>query len=99
MEEKIWWNLYHHTAAFVLPELIEFRKNSTSWPDILAGNSSTITDQQADEFLAQWHVILDKMIFAMKEIVADQDWEYEDWAKDVFEGCELFGKYFVHLWD
>ena len=43
----------------------------------------------------EWESILDKMIYAM-DMIANGDTDLNHQA--VAEGCELFGKWFQHLW-
>jgi len=58
----------------------------------------------------QWDVILDKMIFAFDHVL-DESWKYEFSSgvsdlvfnpkveEKIQEGLNLFGKYYLHLWD
>ena len=64
------------------------------------------------EAIKKWNDILDKMIWSFKEIRSDHKGENKFWKKDSFdneghkeyykrvnEGTELFGKYYMNLWD
>lgn len=80
------WGLDHAIACFVLPRLVHFKKVKQSYP-------SGITYEEWDE-------ILDKMIYAFKEIVKENaNFMIGENRKRVEEGIELFAKYFFSLWD
>ena len=94
------WSLYYNIAIFVLPRLKHFRKLTIGIPM----NFKT---------MEQWHQILDKMIFSFESILKYDDCvlpeqysqKYSDskqaitaYTKDLQQGFELFGKYFLHLW-
>ena len=82
------WGLDICIAEFVLPRLKVFREN-------LSGHPAGI------EF-EDWKEWLDKMIYAMQTIHDEGHFRID--TKDIDfkkqqEGLELFGKYFLHLWD
>jgi len=85
-DDTDWWSLYTTIAQFTLPRLIAFREGCKSYP-------ASITAEEWDE-------ILDKMIHAFTIIASEDDWPAPtpENAAFVQEGCELFGKWFTHLW-
>jgi len=81
------WNLDSTIAKFVLPRLKRFR-------EIEAGHPGCFEDPK------DWYVILDKMIFAMEKIATDEHCFPPKHESDkIQEGCKLFGKWFLSLWD
>jgi hypothetical protein len=55
-----------------------------------------------DPFIhARWDYVLDEMIWAHEQMVADIDWELEmnhEWGERLKNGLNLFGKYYRALW-
>lgn len=59
----------------------------------------------------KWHEILDKMIWSFKQLsIRDRDYqfhtnegfdqkEYKKYYEKIQEGLDLFGKYYMNLWD
>jgi hypothetical protein len=90
-DDSVTWNLDGHLAELILPRLKRFKElNVHCWP---GGDVETPED---------WHVILDKMIFAF-EWHCDEDRKYGDFDEveygRVKEGLMLFAKYYGALWD
>jgi len=91
------WNLNYNIAKYALPRLKRFKELLNSYPPKLTPE--------------KWDKILDKMIFSLERIVIDdtddleyalskkQDGSYRKYRKQVQEGLDLFGKYFLNLWD
>lgn len=90
-------NLDITIAKFVYPRLIAFKAVGECFP---TGTS-----------LEEWHVILDKMIFAMRIVMNYDNHEETEKCRNelhfdsdgdlweaVGEGLDLFGKYFCALW-
>lgn len=80
------WSLDLTIAQFVLPRLKAFKPFTQSFP------ASMTSDE--------WDSILDKMIDAFEIIVDGDRWPAlnDEDAHTVQIGCELFGKWFTHLW-
>lgn len=81
------WSLDSTIAEFILPRLIEFRKELVGYPGNLTSES--------------WAEILDKMIWSFENL-EDLDWpdgKDEEYNRKFQEGLELFGKYFRDLWN
>lgn len=85
-------NLNTATARFILPRLKLFRRDcGTSVPRGLTPK--------------KWENIVDKMIFAFEyealqytDTFSDKHFTDKD-AKNIQKGLELFGKYFMDLWN
>jgi len=80
------WSLDLTIAQFVLPRLKAFKPFTNSFP-------ASITNEE-------WKVIIQKMIDAFEIMVDGDRWPAlnDEDAATVQEGCELFGKWFTHLW-
>lgn len=85
-DDTEWWTLYATIAQFVLPRLKAFKVGQVSFP-------ASITSEE-------WDGIVDKMIYSLEFISDESRWmsETKEEAEKVQEGCELFGKWFTHLW-
>ena len=96
------WNLDYTIAKFVLPRLKLFKEVNIRYPR--RGEMDTPE---------KWDEALDKMIYSFKQIVDDNccnDYgidfandpdcmkKFEEINKQINEGLELFGKWFMHLW-
>jgi hypothetical protein len=60
-----------------------------------------IGDMEDPLIHARWDYVLNEMIWAHEQIVADIDWELEmnhDWSQRLKNGLNLFGKYYQSLW-
>lgn len=84
------YNLDYTFTAFILPRLKAFKEHQIGHPGSL--------DQ------SEWHNILDKMIHAFQLLYDDcidkYDWEplSEEQENDIYEGIQLFAKYYRCLW-
>ncbi len=82
------WNLNIYTAKFILPRLVYLRLNLHGYPPGLSEK--------------EWDVILDKMIYSFEMILLDNEECLElpnkIWDK-IQDGLDLFGKYYLNLWD
>lgn len=61
-----------------------------------------IGDMEDPLIHARWNYVLDEMIWAHQQIIADIDWELEmnlEWSLRIQTGLKLFGKYYQSLWD
>lgn len=79
-------------SKFALPlvqQLKEAQKKNGCYPGVL--HVSELEDKHRQE----WQTILEKIVWSLEAVASDS---YEDDNK-VQEGLELFGKYFIHLWD
>lgn len=81
------WNLDNTIAKFVYPRIKYFRT-------ILHGYPNDLTEKK-------WDKILSKMEYSFGTILKeDDDWQFnKDELKKVRKGFELFGKFFMNLWD
>lgn len=80
------WNLDEAIARFVLPRL-------TYYKDIHTGYPTDCTFEKFEEYL-------DKMIYSFKCIAYRQHYLMPvEKQKEIQEGLNLFGKYFMSLWD
>jgi len=82
------WSLDYSLSKWLHPRLVHFRNN-------LCGHPSNITYEK-------WEEILDKMIFAFKNIADDDPclWTANNPDfKKVEEGLDLFREYFHDLWN
>lgn len=80
-------DLDNSIAWFVAPKLQKFRKKLNSYPPDLT--------------LEEWEQILEKIQYSMDMIAEGNHINPENYAElpKIKEGCELFGKYFMDLWD
>jgi len=83
------WALDETIARHVAPRLKRFKEVTDSYPD------------HAFPTMEAWRETLDKMIFAMDYLASEDSW-LEDKniiqnRERVQEGCELLGRYFLHL--
>ena len=79
------YSLDHTLALVISPALKRFKQEACSYPPCF-------------ESLEYWLLVIDKMIYAMDKVVEDQIYLSDDVYICVQEGCDLFGKYFQHLW-
>lgn len=79
------WNLDITVSKFLLPRLKKFKKTTISYPSKL--NS-----------IEEWRGILDKIIFSLESNITESYVENGSY-KEVQEGFNLLGKYFMNLWD
>lgn len=94
------WQLYFSIAVFVLPRLKYFREHTCGFP-------------ASFEKIEDWQAIIDKMIFSFQTCFHDDFFQvpkqfkdkyknkknpWKSYVKEVNEGFNLFGKYFLHLW-
>lgn len=96
-----WYAAYHHIAAFALPLVKRIRAEHTSVPGVFVPKVSYSSSAEAKEEayaagLARYHQVLDDIIFSLQIVVDDMVDECEE---EVKKGLELFGKYFLCLWD
>jgi len=83
------WSLDETLAIYALPRLREFRKVTCSYPG-----------RDEVQSYEDWMATLDKMIFAMNYILNEKYGGYsKERADRAVEGFELFGKFFMDLWD
>ena len=78
------WDLQYHLAKYIYPRLKAFIKSNRMGYLNLDGKSTS----------RQWEDILRKMLESFKKVSGGNFIE-----EDVQEGLELFGKYFLALWD
>jgi len=80
------WNLYFHTAKYILPRLIRLYHNFNSYPTGLTPR--------------QWREILNDMIYSFNYIIEqEKDTTYPVNNKKFTKGLKLFAKYYIDLWD
>lgn len=80
------WYDYSYLAQYIEPRIKLLREKSHGYPYSLSPE--------------EWDKILGKIHRAMYLIVHGDNWDMEEKSLDeVKEGCELLGKWFVHLWD
>lgn len=82
------WSLDCTIAQFILPRLIEFKKQTEGYPAHMAGES-------------EWHENLEKMILAFKLVVDGKlivTHETSIRFKKFDEGISLFKDHFLNLW-
>jgi hypothetical protein len=91
IKKKELWNLDFTLAKYILPRLIEFRKDKyLGYPT-------------AARSYKNWLRIIDEMIWAM-DYVLNEDWNKDEIPiimekeKRCAKGLKLFGKYFRNLW-
>lgn len=98
------WNLDWRISQFILPRLKHFRTmERIGIPSLMFNESDgdTDSDELHQKKLAEWNIILDKMILAFENIIQD-DWDRETYKQrqaEIEEGLQLFSKYFQGLWD
>lgn len=89
------WNPNSTLAWLTLPILVRFRKadkmGCPGWLD-----DKAIEDVDAGSI--RWDEILDEMIYAFNLCIKDEIYDNET-ANRVQKGLELYGKYFMNLWD
>jgi len=92
MKNKNLWSLDYYLAKKILKPLKAFKKMERS------GYPSDLTEKK-------WEKVLDDMIYGIEFIIED-DWKPEETVKQYCKrhdkaqkGLELFGKYFLNLWD
>lgn len=81
------WSLDFTLAKLIYPRLKAFRETTVSYPTNL-------------EDFNEWQDILDKMLYSFEFLASDDKWDNfeKEASKEIQEGVELFGKYFMHLW-
>lgn len=91
------WSLDATLAMVIHPALVRFRND----PNLMHGypyDPDTVPDFET------YQKLLDKMIESFR-VVAEDDWQMDDIEsyktqyEKVQEGFELFGKYYLSLWD
>lgn len=89
------WNPNSTLAWLTLPILVRFRKadkmGCPGWLD-----DKCVEDVDAGAI--RWDEILDEMIYAFNLCIKDEIYNNET-ANRVQKGLELYGKYFMNLWD
>lgn len=89
------WNPNSTLAWLTLPILVRFRKadkmGCPGWLD-----DKYVEDVDAGSI--RWDEILDEMIYAFNLCIKDEIYDNET-ANRVQKGLELYGKYFMNLWD
>ena len=84
------WGLDYTIAKFIYPRLRIFKQHLHGYPSDL------------DE--RKWAEILDKILWAMKFIMDDEDYPHhiedmEECERKCDAGCKLLGQHFRGLWD
>lgn len=92
------WNVDITLAIIIHPILIKYKNGLNSYPSDL-------------ETIDEWKLILDKMIYSFGQLIVEENDEPKDYKVDgwkdrqkvywekVQEGFNLFGKYYMNLWD
>ncbi len=83
------WNLDFTLSHLILPRLEIFRDNLHGYPSNLKS-------------MKEWKKILNKMIYSFKSSINDYENLESDSKKEfkkIQEGFDLFGKYYMNLWD
>lgn len=78
------WNLYRHLAQFLYPRLVLFKKEN------ILLHPFGETEEESNKNL-------DKMIFAMRVLALGNGEDEKLFWTRIQEGCELIGKWFLHL--
>ncbi len=115
IDEEDTWSMDCTLAEIVVPMLIQLRDTTHGYPfDLMHDeNIPKDYDNEYDDYddgkgFERWKVILDKMIFSFTE--AKDEYKtplnqkmsveaYDIFHKKVQEGFDLFGKYYMNLWD
>lgn len=91
-----WWDLRGETAEFVLPMLDRMIEQGNGVPGVLVTENPEYNGS-TDVAFDKWQTILSDIHYAMTMIARDNVEEHNQ--ERVQAGCELFGKWFLHLWD
>ncbi len=101
------WSMDHTLAHIILPMLEQLKRtkhgspyvDDTDVPEALRSSSAPPKKSDwdiDDNHHARWTWVLDEMIWAFGDIVAENDLNVRQRRS---EGLRLFGKYFESLWD
>lgn len=107
------WNMDYTLSFIILPMLKQLKKAKHGSPfvddedvpeEIRSTSAPEVKEWETDKFFHnRWEFVLDEMIFAFEMKSQDDDIEYSEDNKEVFErmsnGFKLFGKYYESLWD
>lgn len=96
-------NLDIFLAKIIYKSLKKYKKHTVSVPMFLENKYNGDSKKAA----AEWNKILDKMIWAFRElyrkndidVVYQDDEHYKKWLAKVNKGKKLFVKHFERLWD
>ena len=90
------WNMDYTLSLLIVPMLNQLKEDGHGYPATL--NS-----------FEEWHEILDKMIWSFEQtkgeyessygLALNNNEEYKVYMNRVQEGFDLFGKYYMSLWD
>jgi hypothetical protein len=96
-KEELWWDAFSHIAAYALPIIEDFcEKRDGSVPGVLI----EAHNEDADLAAREWDAILNDIRLALRYVVNDDELELNvEQRRHRDQGLELFGKWFMHLWD
>ncbi len=90
------WSMDYTLSLLIVPMLKQLKEDGHGYPAVL------------DSF-EEWHEILDKMIWSFEQakngyegyygLALNNNEEYKAYMSRVQEGFDLFGKYYMSLWD
>ena len=83
MAEPLFWDGYVHIARYALPIVKELREKGVCYP---VGFNS----------MEEWKAVLLQMEMALGVVAEAPVHEFDQSVKD---GLEIFGKWFIHLYD
>ena len=80
------WNLFYVIAEFVHPRLLAFQEN-------LGGYPATLSEEEWKDILKQMSDAFELVIAEDERCLSDEERLRRD------KGLQLFGEYFLNLWD
>lgn len=84
------WSMDHTLSLIIVPMLIQLRDTNHGYPNGISEE--------------EWIDLQNKMIWSFEQIRDEKQWdkpisEWDAHHKKVQEGLDLFGKWYLHLWD
>lgn len=95
MTKILWYEAHTEIAKFALPVLKDFYIRKSGYP----GKLHQEMDGDSNKAAQRWDDILKDIILALEHLI-DDDWNPTFAQKEKQQrSLELFGKWFIHLWD
>lgn len=95
MDKILWYEAHAEIAKFAIPVLKDFYIRKSGFPAQLEIDM----DGDCQRATERWDDILKDIIIALEHLI-DDDWNPSTQESEKQQrSLELFGKWFIHLWD
>jgi len=100
-EKENWYFLKDSIAEFMIPRLenykTKFSEDGVAIPSWMSDcEKIEYTDEEIELLKTKWLNCIECMIFSFKSV---KDLNLQQQTERVELGLEMFGKYYLHLWD